>query len=296
MTIVLDNDKPCLEIKILCMIKNKQNGYNLKLILFIFFRLSIAISSRTVFSTIPKSLCIFNVAIAFSNKSYKKIENTTIVWHCNVKHLKFDPVKTFRRYNASPLLVTSLTVRSRVPQEYMIVCVVSLEEINVTPDTVPYGQCREIRTAATVTSNMDRITIAASAAICGTVLIAVVVFIAASKRRAKKLRTLHSSVASCHPNKTAGPPAVGTLPVNCYGGGGGVPCNPSHMSSLAALNAFNGGGGGGHKDWDQGSMYSNRSLNPNRMYRVADSRQGKWPRQQRPRNTHVPRTAIALHV
>lgn len=151
----------------------------------------------------------------------------------------------------------------------MIVCVVSLEDINITPDTVPYSQCREIRTAATMTSNMDRITIAASAAICGTVLIAVVVFIAASKRRAKKLRTLHASVASCHPSK-AGLPAVGTLPVSCYAGGGLT--SPAQMSSLAALNAFN---GGGHKDWDQGSVYSNRSLNPSRMYRVADTRQGQ---------------------
>lgn len=144
-------------------------------------------------------------------------------------------------------------------------CVISLEEINITPDTVPYSQCREIRTAMTTTSNMDRITIAASAAICGTVLIAVVVFIAASKRRAKKLQSLHNSVTSCHPSKTGIP--VGTLPVGCYGGS-----NPAaaQMSSLAALNAF-----AGHKDWDQGSVYSNRSLNPSRMYRVADNRQGK---------------------
>lgn len=148
-------------------------------------------------------------------------------------------------------------------QECIIVCVISLEEITITPDTVPYSQCREIRTAVTMTSNMDRITIAASAAICGTVLIAVVVFIAASKRRAKKLQTLHHSVASCHPSKTGIP--VGTLPANCYGGP-----NAAQMSSLAALNAFN-----SHKDWDQGSVYSNRSLNPSRMYRVADSRQGE---------------------
>lgn len=145
-------------------------------------------------------------------------------------------------------------------------CVISLEEINISPDTVPYSQCREIRTAVTMTSNMDRITIAASAAICGTVLIAVVVFIAASKRRAKKLQSLHNSVTSCHPNKGGVP--VGTLPVNgCYGAGGGPNTGP--MSSLAALSAFN-----GHKDWDQGSVYSNRSLNPSRMYRVADGRQG----------------------
>lgn len=152
------------------------------------------------------------------------------------------------------------------PQECMIVCVISLEEINITPDTVPYSQCREIRTAVTATSNMDRITIGASAAICGTVLIAVVVFIAASRRRAKKLRALHASVASCHPSKNGVP--VGTLPVNCYAGG--APNPAAQMSSLAALNAY-----GGHKDWDQGSVYSNRSLNPSRMYRVPDTRQGK---------------------
>jgi len=150
--------------------------------------------------------------------------------------------------------------------------VVSLEETNVTPDTVPYSQCREIRTAVTAASNMDRITIAASAAICGTVLIAVVVFIAASKRRAKRLQSLHNSyTSSCHPNKIGGgggggpTAAVGTLPVGCH-----AAANPNHMpSSLAALNAFS-----GHKDWDQGSVYSNRSLNPGRMYRVTDARQG----------------------
>lgn len=60
-------------------------------------------------------------------------------------------------------------------------CVVSLEEINVTPDSVPYSQCREVRTVASPASNMDKITIAASAAICGTIFVAVIVFIAASR-------------------------------------------------------------------------------------------------------------------
>lgn len=66
-------------------------------------------------------------------------------------------------------------------QECIIVCVISLEELNVTPENVPYGQCREVRTVASVASNMDRITIAASAAICGTIIVAVIVFIAASR-------------------------------------------------------------------------------------------------------------------
>lgn len=66
-------------------------------------------------------------------------------------------------------------------QECIIVCVISLEELHVTPETVPYQQCREVRTVASQTSNMDKITIAASAAICGTIIVAVIVFIAASR-------------------------------------------------------------------------------------------------------------------
>lgn len=66
-------------------------------------------------------------------------------------------------------------------QECIVVCVISLEEINVSPETVPYTQCREVRTVTAATSNMDKITIAASAAICGTIIVAVIVFIAASR-------------------------------------------------------------------------------------------------------------------
>lgn len=66
-------------------------------------------------------------------------------------------------------------------QECIIVCVVSLEDVAITPDNVPYSQCREVRTTAAQTSNMDKITIAASAAICGTIIVAVIIFIAASR-------------------------------------------------------------------------------------------------------------------
>lgn len=66
-------------------------------------------------------------------------------------------------------------------QECIIVCVVSLEDITVTPENVPYQQCREVRTVTAQASNMDKITIAASAAICGTIIVAVIIFIAASR-------------------------------------------------------------------------------------------------------------------
>lgn len=66
-------------------------------------------------------------------------------------------------------------------QECIIVCVISLEELIITPENVPYAQCREVRTVAMQTSNMDKITIVASASICGTIIIAVIIFIAASR-------------------------------------------------------------------------------------------------------------------
>ncbi|CAH1183723.1 unnamed protein product [Phaedon cochleariae] len=139
-------------------------------------------------------------------------------------------------------------------QECIIVCVVSLEDTTVTPETVSYAQCREVRTVSSAASNMDKITIAASAAICGTIVVAVVVFVAASRRRSRKMHELQQKRALKH-----GVPIAG-LPVNCCAGLPGSPGEP--MSSLAALNAFNNA-----KDWDQVSAYSTHSQRP-RMYMV----------------------------
>lgn len=72
-------------------------------------------------------------------------------------------------------------IKNVPPQECIVVCVISLEELNVTPESVPYSQCREVRTLSSPTSNMDKITIAASAAICGTIIVAVIIFIAAGR-------------------------------------------------------------------------------------------------------------------
>ncbi|PSN30909.1 hypothetical protein C0J52_26764 [Blattella germanica] len=145
-------------------------------------------------------------------------------------------------------------------QECIVVCVISLEEVNVTPETVPYNQCREVRTVTSPSSNMDKITIAASAAICGTVVIAVIVFVAASRRRSRKLHTLQQ-----HETKSGIP--VGGLPVTCCAGMGPTPSPGGPLSSLATLSAFT-----THKDWDQVSMYSNRSIPRPRVYHM--ERQG----------------------
>ncbi|ALC37965.1 haf [Drosophila busckii] len=133
-------------------------------------------------------------------------------------------------------------------QECIIVCVISLEELHVTPETVPYQQCREVRTVASQTSNMDKITIAASAAICGTIIVAVIVFIAAS-RRSRKLQS----------NQQKSPLPIGGLPVNCCGPTG----SPGPLGSIATLSAFN-----NHKEWDQVSAYSGRSIPRPRIYPV----------------------------
>ncbi|XP_075153597.1 leucine-rich repeat and fibronectin type-III domain-containing protein hattifattener isoform X2 [Haematobia irritans] len=131
-------------------------------------------------------------------------------------------------------------------QECIIVCVISLEELHVTPETVPYQQCREVRTVASQTSNMDKITIAASAAICGTIIVAVIVFIAAS-RRSRKMQT----------SQQKSPLPIGGLPVNCCGPAG----SPGPLGSIATLSAFN-----NHKEWDQVSAYSGRSIPRPRVY------------------------------
>ncbi|XP_066141258.1 uncharacterized protein haf [Euwallacea fornicatus] len=140
-------------------------------------------------------------------------------------------------------------------QECIIVCVVSLEELNVTPENVPYRQCREVRTVSSASSNMDKITIAASAAICGTIVVAVIVFIAASRRRSRKLQELHQHKLN---GIKHGLPING-LPVNCCT----LPQSPvEQLSSLANLSAYN-----NSKDWDQVSAYSTHSQRP-RMYTV----------------------------
>ncbi|XP_025830034.1 leucine-rich repeat and fibronectin type-III domain-containing protein 5-like isoform X2 [Agrilus planipennis] len=119
-------------------------------------------------------------------------------------------------------------------QECIIVCVVSLEDTNVAPETVPYSQCREVRTVLSTSSNMDKITIAASAAICGTIVIAVIIFVAASRQRSKRIQEMHQQKIALK----NGLPIAG-LPVNCCGGLGPTASPGGPLSSLATLSAFN---------------------------------------------------------
>lgn len=131
-----------------------------------------------------------------------------------------------------------------------MVCVVSLEESTVTPETVPFGQCREIRTETPASTQMDKIIIAASAAICGTVVVAVVIFICCNRRRAMKSEKLRLS-------KVLAPTVAGT-PNSLVGSQ--VTNSMTNVGNLGIGMAMT------PKDWDQLSMYSSRSIPRARMY------------------------------
>lgn len=130
-------------------------------------------------------------------------------------------------------------------------CVVSLEESNVTPETVPFPQCREIRTEPQAASHMDKIIIAASAAICGTVVVAVVIFICCNRKRSQKSEKLRLSNVLAANN----------------GGQHGISSTAGSQPQMAnAATLGLGQMSGSSKDWDQLSMYSTRSIPRARMY------------------------------
>ncbi len=148
-----------------------------------------------------------------------------------------------------------------------MVCVVSLEEVRITPSSVPHEQCREIRTSGVGRARqLDWVVVPASSAIVATVVIAVIIFIACIKsnhkhREAKILdeKPIHTLSMST---------GMGTLGPRS----GGVP----HLSSmppqppLAGLAAL-GLGPQTQKEWDQLSMYSqrtDRSVPRARMYHM----------------------------
>ncbi|GJQ84642.1 hypothetical protein Trydic_g12671 [Trypoxylus dichotomus] len=195
--------------------------------------------------------------------AYRQDNSVVIKWNSEIANiLGFRVVyrlfgdKSFKQGPPLEASEREFRIKNVPSQECMVVCVVSLEDTNVTPETVPYSQCREVRTVASPSSNMDKITIAASAAICGTIVVAVIVFIVASRRRSRKLRELH------HPQKIVGmknggmPPIAG-LPVNCCATAS--PGGP--LSSLPTIGAYN-----NSKDWDQISGYSTHSTQRPRMY------------------------------
>nr|XP_045581403.1 uncharacterized protein LOC123745138 [Procambarus clarkii] len=120
--------------------------------------------------------------------------------------------------------------------ECLVVCVVTLHHLPLTPYTVTPSQCREIQMTLTSTTHMDTIIIAASAAICGTVILAVTAFICCSRGQGGQ-------------QAQQGDPAILS------------PGSPP-LASLGTL------GRGTRPDWDSVSMYSQRSIPRARMYHM----------------------------
>jgi len=152
-----------------------------------------------------------------------------------------------------------------VPEnECIVVCVVSLEEVEITPSNVPFEQCREIRTEGVGGSKrLDNIIIPASTAIVVCVIVAVIIFIACLKTSNKKN------------NKMLDEKPIHTLSMSMNGlnMAGMAPGHPgAPLAGLASL-----GLGPTQKDWDQMSMYSqktDRSVNRARMYHMDPRQQG----------------------
>nr|XP_026487573.1 leucine-rich repeat and immunoglobulin-like domain-containing nogo receptor-interacting protein 1 isoform X2 [Vanessa tameamea] len=164
--------------------------------------------------------------------AYRQDNSVIIQWDSNVANiLGFRVVyrlfgdKSFKQGPPLEASEREFKIKNVPSQECIVVCVISLEEVHVTPETVPYSQCREVRTVSAAATNMDKITIAASAAICGTIVVAVLVFAAASRRRSRTVHRLHTQLPEKIPNP-------------CCGGFNGTPSPSGPLSSLATLGAF----------------------------------------------------------
>ncbi|XP_045767462.1 leucine-rich repeat and immunoglobulin-like domain-containing nogo receptor-interacting protein 1 [Maniola jurtina] len=187
--------------------------------------------------------------------AYRQDNSVIIQWDSDVANiLGFRVVyrlfgdKSFKQGPPLEASEREFKIKNVPSQECIVVCVISLEEVHVSPETVPYSQCREVRTVSAAATNMDKITIAASAAICGTIVVAVLVFAAASRRRSRTVHRLHTQL----PDKISNP---------CCGGFNGTPSPSGPLSSLATLAAF-----GKQREWDQVSAYSARSIPRARSY------------------------------
>ncbi|XP_045511161.1 vasorin [Colias croceus] len=181
--------------------------------------------------------------------AYRQDNSVIIQWDSDVANiLGFRVVyrlfgdKSFKQGPPLEASEREFKIKNVPSQECIVVCVISLEEVHVSPETVPYSQCREVRTVSASATNMDKITIAASAAICGTIVVAVLIFAAASRRRSRTIHRLHTQ-----------PPEK--LPNPCCGGLTGTPSPNGPLSSLTTLGAF-----GKQREWDQVSAYSARSI------------------------------------
>ncbi|KAG8231943.1 hypothetical protein J437_LFUL011412 [Ladona fulva] len=217
---------------------------------------------------------------------------------------------TFRR--GPPLEPTEREFRIKnVPlQECIVVCVTSLDRPSVTPESVPFSQCKEVRTSPSGhganqgtpppgsstggSQHMDKITIAASAAICGTVVLAVVVFVATSRKKKSRVseaevnekkaalaaaglgpgmgmigphQMMHPHLVPMHAIHPVAYSQKGTINRSTlYGVGAPTSQAPTMMLDQMPPPMSTGMGAGIASDWEQGSVYSGRSIPRPQVY------------------------------
>ena len=156
-------------------------------------------------------------------------------------------------------------------------CVVSLEEVEITPSTVPFEQCREIRTEGVGggSKRLDNIIVPAATAIVVCVIVAVIIFIFCLKSSNKK------------GGKALDDKPIHTLSMSMNGlNMAGIPPGPP-VAPLAGLASLGLGPG---KDWDTMSMYSqktDRSINRGRMYHLDPRNHGTSGERERPRESNM---------
>ena len=138
--------------------------------------------------------------------------------------------------------------------------------MEITPSSVPFEQCREIRTEGVGggSKRLDNIIVPAATAIVVCVIVAVIIFIFCLKSSNKKT------------GKALEDKPIHTLSMSMNGlNMAGIPPGPP-VAPLAGLASLGLGPG---KDWDTMSMYSqktDRSLNRGRMYHLDPRNHGEW--------------------
>lgn len=202
-------------------------------------------------------------------EAYKETNSIVIRWESEIPNNNILGFRVVYRlfgqpqFKVGPPLAPSereFKIKNVPDNECIVVCVISLEEVEISPNTVPFNQCREIRTEGVGGSKrLDNIIIPAATAIVVCVIVAVIIFIfclKSSNKKTKKLldeKPIHTLSMSMNGLNTLG------------GVGGGAPLG-APLAGLASL------GLGPTKDWDTMSMYSQKSAaaaaNRSRMYHI----------------------------
>lgn len=169
--------------------------------------------------------------------TYRKDSSVVLEWESS-SPLGFQIVyrlfgeRTFRRGPSVRPGQRRYKLQSLPTNECLVVCIVSLQDsLDITIDSVPHSQCKELKLERFIVAHLDKIIIASSAAVCGIIILAVIIFLCCwRKKQSKDCKT-----------KARLPPPTSTV-------------HPTIKSS--------------ENEWETMSMYSSRSIPRARMYHM----------------------------